>query len=66
MASPESSAWMPHESLFVRRLPMFIGEPDLMIAHAFWPPEEINDDAHLRMQGTPATTHPGDTDAHPR
>ncbi|WP_238402698.1 histidine phosphatase family protein [Cellulomonas sp. H30R-01] len=30
-----------------------------------WELTAFNDDAHLRTQGTPATTHPGDTDAHP-
>lgn len=32
---------------FFRNLPIFIGETDLLIAHAFWPPEEVNDDTHI-------------------
>lgn len=32
---------------FVRDLPAFIGDPDALIAHAFWPPEELNDDQHI-------------------
>lgn len=31
-----------------------------------WELTAFNDDSHLRAQGTPATTHQGDTDAHPR
>lgn len=31
-----------------------------------WELTVFNDDAHLERLGTPATTHPGDTDAHPR
>ncbi|MDC7121206.1 histidine phosphatase family protein [Cellulomonas fimi] len=30
-----------------------------------WELTAFNDDAHLHAQGTPATTHQGDTDAHP-
>lgn len=30
-----------------------------------WELTVFNDDAHLERQGTPATEHPGDTDAHP-
>lgn len=30
-----------------------------------WVLTAFNDDAHLERQGTPATVHPGDTDAHP-
>ena len=32
---------------FIRKLPVFIGEKDLLVAHAFWPPEETNDDKHI-------------------
>ncbi len=32
---------------FVHALPVFIGEKDALIAHAFWPPEELNDDKHI-------------------
>lgn len=35
---------------FVRGLPVFIGEKDALIAHAFWPPEEPNDDKHIHSR----------------
>lgn len=32
---------------FIRNLPVFVGDKDMLIAHAFWPPEEANDDKHI-------------------
>ncbi len=42
----------------VRRAPDHAGPPR-------WELTAFNDDAHLQRQGTPATVHPGDADAHP-
>jgi serine/threonine protein phosphatase 1 len=33
--------------LFIRSLPVVIQEEGLFVAHAFWPPEETNDRAHV-------------------
>lgn len=39
---------IPYEhKQFIRNLPMRIDEPDALVMHAFWPPEEPNDPATL-------------------
>lgn len=35
---------------FIRQLKLVIDEPDVLVAHAFWPPEEPNDSGHLRTR----------------
>ena len=44
---------------FIRKLPVSIEEPDLFVAHAFWPPEEPNDGAHVaaRLAGDAEMAH---------
>lgn len=34
-------------SEFIHKLPLFVGDSDALIAHAFWPPEELNNDQHI-------------------
>ena len=40
----------PTHKRFLFELPVIVEDVDLFVAHAFWPPEESNDSAHVRSR----------------